>query len=121
MLADIRHVHCLRLVRKYRLETPLKGDNVNSSIKRQISKILAFISRRKFKKFHRLFCFFLVLVSKQWLKKVLASLHNQKFLFYTLAPKSNVTLALALRLKILQSFTWKYLSGDRHFYLHARK
>ena len=33
MLVDIRQLNCLTWVRKYRLETPYKGDNVNSSIK----------------------------------------------------------------------------------------
>ena len=103
-------------------EIRFKGDKVNSPIKRQNSKILVFISRRKLKTNHRLFCFvFLVLVSKQWFKKVWASPHNQKCPFCTLASKSNVTLAQALRLKILQYFTWKSLSGDRRLYLHARK
>ena len=33
MLVDIWQLHCLTWVRKNRLETPFKGDNVNSSIK----------------------------------------------------------------------------------------
>ena len=33
MLVDIRQLHCLTWVRKYRLETPFKGDYVNSWIK----------------------------------------------------------------------------------------
>ena len=33
MLVDILQLHCLMWVRIYRLETPFKGDNVNSSIK----------------------------------------------------------------------------------------
>ena len=103
MLLDICQLHCLTWIRKYRLETSYKGDNVNSSIKTSISKLLVFISRRKFTKFHRLFCFFLVLAGSQWLKKVWASPYNQKCPFCTLASKSNVTLIQALRLKILQS------------------
>ena len=33
MLVDIWQQHCLMWVRKYRLETPYKGDNVKSPIK----------------------------------------------------------------------------------------
>ena len=92
-----------------------------SSIKCQISKTLVFISRGKLRIFHRLFCFFMVSASKQRLKKDWAFARNQKCPFCTLASKSNATLAQALRLKILQSFTRKSLSGDRRFYLRARK
>ena len=90
-------------------------DNVNSSIKRR--KNLVFISRRKFR---RLFCVFLLLVSKQCLKEVWDFPNNQKCPFCTLASKPNLTLTLALHLNILQSFTYKSLSDNWYFYLHAR-
>ena len=52
---------------------------------------------------------------------VLAFRCNQKYPFCTLSPQANVMLAQPLRLQILHSTKWKPLSGDRHFYLYARK
>ena len=121
LLVDILQLHCLKWIRKYRLEMPFKGDYLNSSIKTSNSKTFGLYFSKKFTKFHRLFVFSLVLVSKQWLKNVWTSPYNQKCHFCTVASNSNVTLYKALRLKILQSFTWKSLSGDWRFYLYTRK
>ena len=73
MLVDICQLHCLTWVRKYRLETPLKGDNVNSSIKTSNFETFGLYFSKKIHKISPFFffCFFfLVLVSSQWLKNV---------------------------------------------------
>ena len=121
MFVDILQLDCLTWVRKYRLETPFNGDNVNSSIKTSNFETFCLYFLKKIHKISPFVLFFLILVSRQWLKKVWASLYNQKYPSYALASKSNVTLSQALRLKILQSFTRKSLSGNRRFYLYTRK
>ena len=67
MLEDIKQLHLLSRVKKYRLETPFKGDNVNSPIKRQISKKNLYFSKKN-QKISLFVLLFLVLVSKQWLE-----------------------------------------------------
>ena len=120
MLVDICQLHCITWVRKYRLETPIKGNNVNASIKTSNFETCGLNFSKTIHKISPFF-FFLVLVNSQWLKTFWASPYNQKCPFCTLASKSNVTLTQALRLKILQSFTWKSLSGDLRFYLYTRQ
>ena len=57
VLEDIIQFHLSMWFKKKRLETPFKGDNVKTLIKRQIVKTWSFNSWRKFRKLQHLLCF----------------------------------------------------------------
>ena len=103
MLVDILKLQLLTQVKKCQLETPFESDDVNTSIKRQISKLLFIISQGKFRKCHCLFCFFLVLVSKQWFNKGLDfPLKSERSLFNTsIKIKRHVSTGAALEISAI--------------------
>ena len=59
MLVDICQLHCLTWVRKYRLETPFKSDNVNSSIKTSNFETFGLYFFKKIHKISEFVLFFL--------------------------------------------------------------
>ena len=59
MLVDICQLHCLTWVRKYRLETPFEGDNVDSSIKTSTFETLGLYFSKKIHKISPFVLFFL--------------------------------------------------------------
>ena len=59
MLVDICQLHCLTWVRKYRLETPFKGDNINSTIKTSNFKTFGLYFSKKIHKISPFVLFFL--------------------------------------------------------------
>ena len=58
VLEGIKQFKLLMWFKKTQLETPFKGDNVKTLVKRQIVKTWSFISRRKFRKLQHLLCYF---------------------------------------------------------------
>ena len=58
VLEGIKQLNLLMWLKKTRLETPFKGDNVKALVKRQIVKTWSFISLKKFRKLLHLLCFF---------------------------------------------------------------
>ena len=56
---------------------------------------------------------------RNWSQTPMTGFLTTSLIFSTLVSKSNVTLTQPLPFKILQSVTWKSLSGDRRIYRHA--
>ena len=57
VLEGIKQFYLLMWLKRTRVETPFKGDNVKALVKRQIVKTWPFISLRKFRKLQHLLCF----------------------------------------------------------------
>ena len=112
VLKGIKQFYLLMWLKKTRLETPFKGDNVKALVKTSNCENLVL---------YFLLCFFSFQCPNIRLKMVSASSNDQKYLRYPLVLKFNVTLARPLRLVILYFFKWKILSDDRRLYLHDSK
>ena len=121
VLEGINKFYLLTWMKKKRIETPFKGDNVKASINTLICENTVLYFSEKIQKIAAFPVFFRFSVTKQSLENVLAAPNDQKYPRYSLVLKFNVTLARPLRLIILYVFKWKFLSDDWRLYLHDSK
>ena len=121
LLEGIKQFYLLMWFKKPRLETPFKGDNVKALAKTSNCENLVLYFSEKIQKIAAFAMLFWFLATKQSRENGFGFPHDQKYPRYTLVLKLNVTLARPLRLVILYSFKWKFLSDDRRLYLHDSK
>ena len=73
VLEGIKQFYLLMWLKKTRLETPIKGDNVKALVKTSNVKNWSFVSLRKCRKLQHLLCFFGFHLPNNRLKMVSAS------------------------------------------------
>ena len=89
------------LVKKTRLETPFKDNNVNALVKTSNCENLVLYFSEKVQKIAAFAKLFWFSVKKQSFENISASPNDQKYPRFQLVLKLNVTLARPLRLVIL--------------------
>ena len=97
----IKQLYLFMWFKKYRLETPFKGDNVKSLLKASNCENLVLFFSKEVQQIEAFTVFFEFSVTKQSLENVFAAPYDKKYPCYLLVLKSNVTLARLLRLVIL--------------------
>ena len=101
ILEDIKQFYLIMWFKRSRLETPFKGVDVKALIKTSNCENVVLYFSEKVKKIAVFAMLFWFSVTKQSLKKGLASPIDQKYTRYPLTLNFNVTLAQPLRLVIL--------------------
>ena len=121
MLEGIKQFYLLMWLKKKRLETPFKRDNVRALIKTSNCENLVLYFSEKAQKIATFAMLFWFSVTKQSLENGFSFPNDQKYPRYPLVLKFNVTLARPLCLAILYFIKWKFLSDVRRLYLHDSK